>query len=104
MASLLALEVASMLLVMWAVAPVGWMSQYLTRGPVSAQQPVMTPRSSDRAKIAELSADRGSAPYRDAQPTSASDSLPCARAQGASTRQVILQTQFSGIRHVTGTE
>src|SRR6185369_6190393 len=76
MAILLALEVASMLLVMWAVAPVGWMSQYLTRGPASGQQTAMTPRSGDQVKIAELSADRGSAPYRDAQPTSASDSLP----------------------------
>jgi hypothetical protein len=83
-----------MLLVMWAVAPVGWMSQYVN--PQARQRA----RNNGLIKIVgDVSTDRGSAPYRDAQPTSASTSLPCVWAQGASTHQVILNTGGETPKH-----
>src|SRR6266545_3202244 len=60
----LTLEVASMLLVMWVVAPVGYV-----RCPWCAREPVAGPSHKGiRRRPLELSGDRGSAPYRDRNP------------------------------------
>src|SRR2546423_1754946 len=61
----LTLEVASMLLVMWVVAPVGCVRHALgcPRGPAAGPS-----RQGIRRKPLELSGDRGSAPYRDRNP------------------------------------
>src|SRR5947209_5610903 len=60
-----ALEVASMLLVMWAVAPVGYVGcADAPRGPAAGQSRLGIRRRSSL----ELSGRRGSAPYRDRNP------------------------------------
>src|SRR5947199_3241289 len=60
----LPLEVASMLLVMWVVAPVGYIRRpCCPRGPAAGQS-----RQGIRRRPLELSGDRGSAPYRDRNP------------------------------------
>src|SRR5437762_1511283 len=61
----LALEVASMLLVMWVVAPVGYVRcTGAPRGPAAGQSHLGIRKRSSL----ELSGRRGSAPYRDRNP------------------------------------